>query len=47
MSSSVEVTCGACGASLGDQYRPGDAIALLKAHIPACPYAGQKQSETS
>lgn len=47
MSASVGVTCGACGAEIGDQFRPGDAVGLLSAHINACPYSGVRPGTCS
>lgn len=38
----VGVTCGACGADLGDQGKPGDGLALFRAHVPECPRGGQR-----
>jgi hypothetical protein len=39
---SASVTCGACGAYLGEQHRPLDGLALFVAHTPACPHGGEK-----
>jgi len=39
---SVGVTCGACGAGLGDQHRPGDGFRLFQAHVPECPKGGRR-----
>lgn len=39
-STSIGVHCGACGADLGDQYKPGDGAALFEAHLPNCPKGG-------
>ena len=44
MSESVEVTCGECGLSLGDQRHPGAGLALFKAHEPECdPHADYRE----
>jgi hypothetical protein len=36
MSTSIEVTCSECNQIIGDQFKPGDGMALYVAHRPEC-----------